>query len=245
MPRYKVTIEYDGTHYSGWQIQEGLPTLQSALEAAFSHFYNQPIMLHCSGRTDAGVHAKAQVAHYDAPQQRDAYAICKGINSLLFPHPIVVTRAELVEDDFHARFASKRRHYEYIILNRPVRAALDIHRAWDIFRPLDIDVMREAAQVLIGHHDFTSFRSTECQSKSPEKTLETLSIEREGDYLFVRCSARSFLHNQVRIMVGTLAYAGMGKMSVADVKAALDAKDRRAAGITAPACGLYFMGVDY
>ncbi|MFZ4125574.1 MAG: tRNA pseudouridine(38-40) synthase TruA [Rickettsiales bacterium] len=245
MPRYKLTIEYDGTAYSGWQIQENTPTIQGALQAALSHFYDQPIEAQCSGRTDAGVHAKGQVAHIDAPDERDTYAIAKGINAILIPQPIVVKTAELVHDDFHARFDAKRRHYEYRIINRPSRAALDINRAWDIFRPLNIDAMREAAQFLIGKHDFNSFRSSECQSQFSVKTLDTLEIEKDGENVFIRCSAQSFLHNQVRIMVGTLAYVGVGKLHVADVEKIRDAIDRRAAAVTAPACGLYFMKVDY
>lgn len=245
MPRYKLTIEYDGTAYSGWQIQDDVPSIQGALQAAISHFYNQPIEVQCSGRTDAGVHAKGQVAHFDAPDERDAYIIAKGINAIMIPQPIVVKTAELVHDEFHARFDAKQRHYEYRVLNRPSRAALDINRAWDIFRPLDINKMQEAAGFLIGHHDFTSFRSMECQANSPMRTLDALTIERRGEDVFFNLSAKSFLHNQVRIMVGTLCMVGVGKMTVAQVKEALDARDRQKAGITAPACGLYFMRVDY
>lgn len=245
MPRYKLTIEYDGTAYSGWQIQENTPTIQGALQAAFSHFYDQPIEVQCAGRTDAGVHAKGQVAHIDAPDARDTYAIAKGINAILIPQPIVVKTAELVHDDFHARFDAKHRHYEYRILNRPSRCALDTDRVWDIFRPLDIGKMHEAAQFLIGKHDFNSFRSSECQSQYSVKTLDILEIEKDGENVFIRCSAQSFLHNQVRIMVGTLAYVGVGKLQVSDVERIRDAKDRRAAAVTAPACGLYFMKVEY
>lgn len=245
MPRYKLIIEYDGTPYAGWQIQDGLPSVQGALQAAISHFYDMPIEVFCSGRTDSGVHARGQVAHIDAPDEREPYAIVKGINALLIPQPIVVLSAELVNDEFHARFDSKKRYYEYRILNRPARVAIDVNRAWDIFKPLDSDAMREAAKHLIGNHDFTSFRSIECQSPSPVRTMDGIEITREGEYVIVRCSAKSFLHNQVRIMVGTLVMVGQGKLTPNDVKKALDAKDRRAAGVTAPACGLYFMKVDY
>jgi tRNA pseudouridine38-40 synthase len=245
MPRYKLTLEYDGTPYAGWQIQDGQPTVQGALEAALARFYNQPTPAQCSGRTDAGVHARGQVAHMDAPDARDPYAIRKGLNALLLPHPIAVLNVEPVADAFHARFDAQKRHYLYRILNRPARVALDANRVWDIFRPLDVDAMRRAALLLIGTQDFTSFRSTECQSNSPIKTLDTLDITPVGEELHITCSAKSFLHHQVRIMVGTLAMVGMGKMTLEGVKAALAAKDRRSAGVTAPACGLYFMRVEY
>lgn len=245
MPRYKLTIEYDGTPYVGWQMQDGLPSVQGALQAALGHFYDQPVEIQCSGRTDAGVHARGQVAHIDAPEARDEYNIAKGLNAILLPHPIVVRKAELVHDEFHARFDAKRRHYEYRIINRPARVALDMNRAWDIFRPLNIDAMKEAAAMLVGHHDFTSFRSTECQSLSPIKTLDSLEVVKRDEEVFITCSAKSFLHNQVRIMVGTLGMVGTGKWNVSQIKNALEAKDRRSTGVTAPACGLYFMKVDY
>lgn len=245
MPRYKLTLEYDGTPYAGWQAQTGLPTVQGALEASLAVFYDQPVAAFCSGRTDAGVHALAQVAHIDAPVAREPYAIAKGLNALLFPQPIVVKTAEIMTDDFHARFSAKRRHYRYRILNRPARTALEINRVWDIFRPLDITAMQEAAGHLIGQHDFTSFRSRECQSASAIKTLDHLTIERINEEVIIRCCAKSFLHAQVRIMVGTLALVGMGKWSPEDVKHARDAKNREAGGLTAPACGLYFEKVEY
>jgi tRNA pseudouridine38-40 synthase len=245
MPRLKLTLEYNGTPYAGWQTQNGLPTVQGVLEAALAVFYDQPVEAFCSGRTDAGVHALAQVAHIDAPVARDPYAITKGLNALLFPQPIVVKTAEIMTDDFHARFRAKRRYYRYRILNRPARAALEINRVWDIFRPLNVMAMQEAAGHLIGQHDFTSFRSRECQSASPIKTLDSLTIERVDEEVIIRCSAKSFLHHQVRIMVGTLALVGMEKWKPDDVKLARDARNREAGGLTAPACGLYFEKVEY
>jgi len=238
MPRYKLTLEYDGTPYSGWQIQEGQPTLQGALEAALAVFYNQNMASFCAGRTDAGVHALGQVVHVDAPDRRAPYAIAKGLNALLLPQPVAVLEAEEVTEDFDARRSAKKRHYRYRILNRPARAALDSQRVWNIHRPLDIPAMEEAAASLIGQHDFTSFRSSECQSASARKTLDSLTVTREGEEVILTASAKSFLHAQVRIMVGTLALVGMGKWRASRVAEALAAQSRSAAGLTAPACGL-------
>jgi tRNA pseudouridine38-40 synthase len=245
MPRYKLTLEYDGTPYAGWQIQEHLPTVQAALEAALAVFYAQPVATFCAGRTDAGVHALGQVVHIDAPETRAPYAIAKGLNALLLPQPIAVLKAEEMPADFDARLSAQKRHYRYRILNRPARPALDAMRVWNIHRPLAIPAMEEAAQQLIGKHDFTSFRSSECQSASPVKTLDTLNITRAGEEVILTASAKSFLHHQVRIMVGTLALVGMGKWPASRVAEALAACDRKAGGLTAPACGLYFVQVEY
>ena len=245
MPRYKLTLEYDGTHYAGWQTQAHLPTVQAALEGALAAFYAQPVATFCAGRTDAGVHALGQVVHVDAPEARAPYAIAKGLNALLLPQPIAVLKAEEVPADFDARISARKRHYRYRILNRPARPALDAMRVWNIHRPLDIPAMEEAAQQLIGRHDFTSFRSSECQSASPVKTLDTLTITRAGEEVILTASAKSFLHHQVRIMVGTLALVGMGKWPATRVAEALAARDRKAGGLTAPACGLYFVQVEY
>jgi tRNA pseudouridine38-40 synthase len=246
MPRYKLTIEYDGTPYSGWQRQEpGVKSVQETLELAFSQFADAPVEVQCAGRTDAGVHARGQVAHVDLPKPRQPFNICEGLNRILLPHPIVIVKAEEVADDFHARFDAKTRHYEYLIVNRSSRLALDAFRAWYVFRPLDIDAMREGASYLLGHHDFTSFRALRCQSKSPEKTLDQLEFHREGDRVIVTTSAKSFLHHQVRNMVGSLVLVGSGKWTPADIKKALDARDRQTAGPAAPAHGLYLTRVEY
>lgn len=250
MPRYKLTIEYDGTGYCGWQKQAGAPSIQSALEAAAAIFMNSaaPIEMHCAGRTDAGVHARGQVAQVDFSEMREPYAVVRGLNALLLPHTIAVLHAEIVADDFSARFDAKRRHYRYRIINRPARLGLDRNRAWHIHKPMDIEAMRAAAQLLIGHHDFSSFRSGACQAKNPVKTLDMLEIKTRSDNLqqiMITVSARSFLHHQVRNMVGTLAYVGIGKWKAVQVARALAARDRREAGPMAPAHGLYLMQVDY
>lgn len=207
-----------------------------------------------AGRTDAGVHATAQVAHIELETDMPAFKVMQGLNYYLFNPPpestyplnrIAVLDAKKVADDFHARFSAKRRHYLYRIINRRPRLGLEAGRAWHVVEELDEKTMREAANMLVGHHDFTSFRDTRCQSKSPEKTLEILHVARRGNEIHIAASARSFLHHQVRNMVGTLALAGKGKWSAQDVKKALDARDRRAGGPTAPPEGLYFTGVDY
>ena len=248
MPRYKLTIEYDGTPFCGWQRQEDQPSVQEVVERACAKLAglgDTLLTVYCSGRTDTGVHAYGQVVHVDFPSPRDPYNIIQGLNVLMLPHPVAVVEAEEVDEEFHARFGSKQRHYEYRIINRSPILAIDRERAWHVHTPLDIDLMNQGAQHLIGHHDFTSFRASECQGKSPEKTLDELSIVREGELIRVTAKSRSFLHHQVRNMVGTLMYVGNGKWQPDDVKTALEARDRRKAGITAPAHGLYFMGVKY
>jgi tRNA pseudouridine38-40 synthase len=248
MPRYKLTIEYDGTPFCGWQRQADKPSVQEVLERACAQFAgldNARLPVQCSGRTDAGVHAYGQVVHVDFPQSRDPYNIVQGLNVIMLPNPVVVVCAEAVEDSFHARFDSKERHYEYRIINRPAMLALERDRAWHVHTPLDVARMNEGAQHLLGHHDFTSFRASGCQSKSPEKSLDILQVTRDGERVYITAKSRSFLHHQVRNMVGTLMYVGNGKWDPDDVKRALYARDRRAAGPTAPAHGLYFMGVTY
>lgn len=245
MPRYKLTIEYDGTPFCGWQRQEGLPSVQAVLEAACSSYVARPTEIFCAGRTDAGVHARGQVVHVDFPQPRTPHSILRGLNTLMLPHPVVVVAAEAVADDFNARTSAVRRHYEYRINNRPARLALEEWRAWHIRKPLDVEAMRAAAQYLLGRHDFTSFRDSHCQAKHAIRTLESMNIAREGEYITVHCASKSFLHHQVRNMVGTLALVGQGKWHPEAVKVALEARDRRAAGPTAPAHALYFMRVEY
>jgi len=245
MQRYKLTVEYDGTPFYGWQRQDDVPSVQAVLEDACSSYVATPTEVFCAGRTDAGVHARGQVVHVDFPEARNPYSILRGLNTLMLPHPVVVTAVEAVGQDFNARLSATRRHYEYRIINRTARLALDEHRAWYVRKPLDVDAMNDAARYLIGHHDFTSFRDSNCQAKHPMRTLDSLLVVRHGEDITVTCSSKSFLHHQVRNMVGTLALVGHGKWQPSDVKAALDARDRRAAGPTAPAHGLYFMRVDY
>lgn len=245
MHRYKLTIEYDGTPFHGWQKQEGLPTVQGVLDAACSRFVATPTESFCAGRTDAGVHARGQVVHVDFPEPRDPYIIVRGLNTLMLPHPVVITHAEPVAADFNARTSAVMRHYEYRIINRPARLALDEWRAWYIRKPLDEDAMQEGANHLLGRHDFTTFRDSHCQAKHAVRTLDRLTVSREGEHITIHCSSKSFLHHQVRNMVGTLALVGHGKWTPADVAAALEARDRRAGGPTAPAHALYFMRVEY
>ena len=245
MPRFKLTIEYDGTDYSGWQRQTNGPSIQGALEDAVRGYCQVDALLQGAGRTDAGVHARGQVAHVDLPRDDSNFVVANALNFHLKPHPIAVLSAEKVADDFHARFHAKARGYEYRILTRRAPPAIDAHTVWWIPADLDVAAMNEAAQVLIGHHDFTTFRATQCQADSPMKTLDVLNVRREGEQLIVTASARSFLHHQVRNIVGTLRLVGDGKWTAADVKTALEAKDRSAGGPTAPASGLALMWVKY
>jgi tRNA pseudouridine38-40 synthase len=245
MPRYKLTIEYDGTQFCGWQVQVGQVSVQGVLTAAFEAFSGEKTLLQGAGRTDAGVHARAQVAHVDLAREWDTDTVRDALNAHLRPHPIAVLAAERVADDFHARTSAKRRHYLYRIINRRADLALESGRAWRVPRMLDTDVMHEAAQCLVGKHDFTTFRSTECQAKSPVKTLDVLCVERSGEEVAVTAVARSFLHNQVRSMVGSLVAVGEGKWSRDDLSKALAMRDRTACGSVAPPDGLYLMKVEY
>lgn len=254
MPRYKLTLEYDGRPYAGWQRQTDQPSVQEALINAISFFCGQTTDVIGAGRTDAGVHATAQVAHIEIDMDTEAFKVMQGINYYLFNPPlentypenrIAIINAERVSDDFSARFSAKRRHYVYRIINRRPRLGLEAGRAWHVVEDLDEKEMQKAADMLIGHHDFSTFRDTRCQSKSPEKTLEVFDVTRRGNEIHICASARSFLHHQIRNMVGTISLVGKGKWKVDEVVAALAARDRRAGGPTAPADGLYFTGVDY
>ncbi len=258
MPRYKLIVEYDGTPYAGWQRQDDQPTVQGDLEKAAQLFCGQPTQIVGAGRTDAGVHATAQVAHLELANDMDPFRVMQGLNFHLFTHTdengkttqrennrISVIKAQKVDDAFHARFSATKRHYLYRIINRRARLSLEANRASHINEPLDIDLMQKAANILVGTHDFSSFRDTMCQAKSPIKTLEKLDVKRHGDEIRITTHARSFLHHQVRIMVGTLALVGKGRWSVDDVQKALDARDRKAGGTTAPPEGLYLTGVEY
>jgi tRNA pseudouridine38-40 synthase len=245
MPRYRLTVEYDGRPFAGWQIQADQLTVQGLLTAAVEALSGDKTLVQGAGRTDAGVHARAQVAHVDLAKEWDTDTIRDALNAHLRPHPIAVLAAERAADDFNARTSATRRHYLYRIINRRADLTLEAGRAWRVPRPLDADAMNSAAQRLVGKHDFTTFRSTECQAKSPVKTLDVLRVERSGDELNVSAIARSFLHNQVRSMVGSLVPVGEGKWSADDLAKALAARDRAACGPVAPPDGLYLMRVDY
>lgn len=245
MPRYKLTLEYDGSGFVGWQRQDNGPSIQQALEAAVAAFSGERVTVHGAGRTDAGVHALGQVAHLDLARARETDVVRDALNHHLSPAAIAVVAVEAVGDDFDARRSAVERTYRYRIVNRRGPLALDRGRAWWVAKPLDVAAMDGAARVLVGRHDFTSFRASECQAKSPDKTLDALTVERDGDDIVAIARARSFLHHQVRNMVGTLKLVGEGKWTADDVAAALAARDRSAAGPTAPADGLYLVAVRY
>jgi tRNA pseudouridine38-40 synthase len=243
--RYKIVVEYDGGDFVGWQRQGNGPSVQAVLEEAVERFCGETVVVEGAGRTDSGVHARGQVAHFDIAKDTDADTVMKAVNFHLKPALVAVLNAEAVSADFHARFSAIRRSYLYRIVNRRAPLALDRGHAWFVPQPLDAEAMHAAAQVLVGHHDFTSFRASECQAKSPVKTLDVLSVARRGDEIEVRAEARSFLHHQVRNFVGSLKLVGEGKWSAADLRRALEARDRAAAGPTAPADGLYLTEVGY
>lgn len=245
MPRYKLTIEYDGRPFTGWQIQADGLTVQGVLTAAVEALSGDRILVQGAGRTDTGVHACGQVAHIDLVKEWDTGTVRDALNAHLRPHPVAVLSAERAADDFNARLSAIRRHYLYRIRNRRPDLTIENGHAWRVARPLDERAMHAAAQKLVGKHDFTTFRSTECQAKSPEKTLDRLDVVRDRDEIRVTAVARSFLHSQVRSMVGSLAMVGDGKWSVDDLARALAARDRAACGPLAPPDGLYLMKVDY
>jgi tRNA pseudouridine38-40 synthase len=243
--RYFLTVEYDGTPFVGWQLQENGLAIQGVLEAALTQLDGAPVRVYGAGRTDAGVHATGQVAHVDLAKDRPEDVVRDALNALMRPHPVSVVAVRRVDPRFDARFSAIGRHYLYRLSDRRAPLALDMHRVWHSRRELDVAAMDAAAKVLVGHHDFTTFRAARCQAKSPWKTLERLDVTRTGDAIEVRTSARSFLHNQVRSMVGSLRKIGEGQWTAADLAAALDARDRAACGPVAPAHGLYLTGVDY
>ncbi len=245
MQRWKLTVEYDGRPFVGWQRQDNGPSIQQALETAVRRLSGEAVCVHASGRTDAGVHALGQVAHLDLGKPMTADKLRDALNFHLRPDPVAVLEAEPVGEDFHARFSCKGRAYVYRIVNRRAPLALDAGRAWRVPRPLDAGAMHAAAQVLVGRHDFTTFRAALCQSSSPEKTLDRLDVARDGEEIRVCAEARSFLHHQVRNMVGTLELVGAGKWTPDDVRAALEARDRAKGGPTAPPDGLYFQAARY
>jgi len=245
MPRYKLVIEYDGTPYVGWQVQDNGTSIQSVITDAIAAFAGERVTVSGAGRTDAGVHALGQVAHVDLAKDWDNETVRDAINAHLRPHPIAVLTAERVGENFDARFSATRRHYLFRIVNRRANLALEQNRAWRIARPLDDTAMHAAAQKLVGRHDFTTFRAAECQAKSPIKTLDRLDVVRNGEEVRVLAMARSFLHHQVRSMVGSLVHVGEGKWSGDDLGAALAACDRSACGQVAPPQGLYLVRVEY
>jgi tRNA pseudouridine38-40 synthase len=245
MPRYRLLVEYDGRPYRGFQSQERLPSIQGAIEKAVLGFSGQKIRLIGAGRTDTGVHATGQVIHMDLEQDWRPAVVRDALNAYLMPQPISILEAEKVADDFHARFSATGRRYLYRILNRRSPPAVDQGRVWHVRRPIDVEAMNEAAQVLVGHHDFTTFRDMQCQSRSPLKTLDVARVWREGQEVHLVFEARSFLHRQVRSMAGSLCQVGIGRWTAADIKTLLEARDRQACGPVAPADGLYLTGVGY
>jgi tRNA pseudouridine38-40 synthase len=245
MPRYRLLIEYDGRPYHGFQAQDGLASVQGSIERAVKGFCGQTIRLHAAGRTDAGVHATGQVIHIDLEKDWKPEVVRDALNAHLVPEPIAILAASVAPEGWHARFSARERRYLYRILNRKGPAALDQGRVWHVKKPLDADAMHEAAQVLVGHHDFTTFRDLGCQAKSPMKTLDLAAVRREGDQVLLEFASRSFLHRQVRSMTGSLAQVGVGRWSAADLRAALEARDRKACGPVAPADGLYLTHVGY
>ena len=250
MPRYKVVLEYDGGGFVGWQRQTSGPSVQAALEGALHGFCAETVVVTGAGRTDAGVHALGQVAHFDLAREADGGTVRDALNDHLRraaagPRRIAVLAAEAVADDFHARRSATRRRYRYRIVNRAAPLALERDRAWHVFAPLDAAAMQGAARELIGRHDFTTFRSVHCQSRSPVKTLDLLTVSRDAELVTIDAQARSFLHNQVRALAGTLVQVGEGRRTAAQVAEALAARDRACGGPTAPARGLYLVDVGY
>ncbi|MHA1568417.1 MAG: tRNA pseudouridine(38-40) synthase TruA [Alphaproteobacteria bacterium] len=245
MPRYRITVEYDGTDFVGWQRQENGPSIQAALETAIEALSGEAVVLHGAGRTDTGVHALGQVAHFELAKDFPPDTVRDALNFHLGGAPIAVLDAARADPDFHARFSARRRVYLYRILERRAPPALDRHRVWQVPTRLDAEAMHAAAQCLVGRHDFSSFRASRCQADSPVKTLDAVRVTRAGDEINVTVQARSFLHNQVRIMVGTLKQVGEGRWRAEDVATALAACDRTAAGPTAPPYGLYLVEVGY
>ena len=243
MTRYKINLEYDGTNLIGWQENAQGPSVQSLVQDAIFQFCGEKTEVYSAGRTDAGVHAISMIAHFDLEREQSPETVMRALNFYLTDKPVAVLCCEKVSDDFHARFSCIGRHYKYIVLNRSAPVVLNKNRVWWVPQKLNIDAMRAAAQKLIGKHDFTSFRAAQCQAKSPIKTLDYVNITRNGDEIIFEFSARSFLHHQVRNMVGTLVEIGMGKPL--DIDEIFNAKNRSAAGINAPAFGLYFVNAEY
>lgn len=245
MPRYRLTIEYDGSGYNGFQAQAGQPTVQGAIEQAVKKFSGQAVRIAAAGRTDTGVHATGQVVHVDLERDWPARTVMNALNAHLIEDEVSVLDAALADDEWHARFSATGRRYLYRILNRPGRPALDHGRVWHVKTPLDAEAMHRAAQALVGRHDFSTFRDANCQSASPVKSLDEVAVERVGEEVRLHFAARSFLHRQVRSMTGSLVEVGLGRWSEAEVAEALAARDRSRCGPVAPSAGLYLTGVVY
>lgn len=245
MTRFALTLEFDGSPFIGLQRQDHGPTVQQSVEDAAFRITGEQVRMHAAGRTDSGVHALGMVAHVDVAKPFAPQRLMDALNALMRPAPVAVLACKVVPDDWHARFSCIGRAYEYRITNRRAPLTLDKGRAWHIARPINAAAMHEAAQALVGHHDFTTFRSAHCQSASPVKTLDTLDVSREGEHVIVRAAARSFLHHQVRSMVGTLALVGQGQWRIEQVRQALEACDRAELGLNAPPDGLYFVQATY
>ena len=246
MTRWKLTIEYHGGPYCGWQRQDGQPSVQQEIEEAIQKFSQQEVRIQGAGRTDTGVHALGQVAHFDLEYRPiSGFDIAKAINAHLKPQPIVILKAEEAHPEFHARFHATNKLYRYKIINRSTPLGIDQGLAWQVWRPLDADAMHDAAQLMLGQHDFTTFRDSECQAKTPVRTLDRIELKRDGDAVIMEVEAKSFLHHQVRNTIGTLILVGEGKWTKADFKKAFEAKDRTKGGITAPPDGLYLVRIDY
>jgi tRNA pseudouridine38-40 synthase len=245
MPRFKLTLEYDGAPFVGWQRQGNGLSVQEALEGALFAMTGERATAHAAGRTDAGVHALGQVAHVDLEREWQPFRLGEGLNALIQPHPVAIVEANSADAGFDARRSAIARHYRYRIVNRRAPLALDRGRAWRVKPPLDAGAMHAAAQALVGRHDFSTFRDSQCQAKSPIRTLDRLDVRRDGDEVLVEASALSFLHRQVRSIVGSLVEVGLGRWSAGDLRAALEAADRSRCGPVAPAFGLYFVRADY
>lgn len=245
MTRFALTLEFDGTPFFGLQRQSHGPSVQQSVEDALHRITGESVVMHSAGRTDAGVHALAMRSHVDIEKPFDPFRLMEALNAHLRPDPVAVTHCEVVPDDWHARFSCTGRRYLYRIANRRAPPALDKGKVWWVPKRLDAEAMHEAAKVLIGRHDFTTFRSTQCQANSPLRTLARLDVSRDDETIEIRASAQSFLHNQVRSMVGSLKRVGEGGWSATDLKAALEARDRAACGQVAPPDGLFLTGVDY
>jgi tRNA pseudouridine38-40 synthase len=245
MPRFRLTVEYDGTPFSGWQRQARQVSVQESIETALFCMSGEIVTIQAAGRTDSGVHALGQVISFDLSKPWDPFRVQEAVNYHLKPHPVAIVRAQAVDETFEARFSATARHYEYRILNRRARPALERDQVWHVSVPLDAAAMHEAAQLILGQHDFTTFRASECQAKSPVRTLDIFTVSRQADHVVITAKARSFLHSQVRSMVGSLKLVGEGRWSPGDFRAALDARNRAACGPLAPPQGLYLTRVDY
>jgi tRNA pseudouridine38-40 synthase len=245
MYRYKLVIEYDGTPFVGWQRQANGRSVQETIETAIKRASGERRVVHAAGRTDSGVHARGQVGHFDLDREWRGDSLRDALNAHLKPAPIAILSAEKAPANFEARFSAVARHYVYRILNRRAPPALERDQVWHVARCLDAPAMQAAAQCLLGRHDFSTFRAAECQANSPVRTLDRLDVLRAHDVIEVHASARSFLHHQVRSMVGSLEHVGSGKWHPADLKTALEARDRARCGMVAPARGLFLMRVDY